>query len=149
MDINEVTKFDNRNVGHDKLFPVKTPKPDAVPVVLSEEDGEKSKLKQIGSRLGTNPKPTQVARGRGRGIRGKEALREVGGRISQMIYSHMGRAHRLHHAERSCGVGSASSAKLSSSDGQDGLWNPLLDQEDELSQELDEKMRLGEDFKRE
>ena len=46
---------------------------------------------------------------------------------------------------RICGdvTGSAGSTDLSISDGQDGGWNPLLDEENGLSQELEYKLKLG------
>jgi len=158
-DLNQVTNFDDRNKGHNKHFQVLVttkpvpvlPKPDLdvnsnetlrfgctdVRERMKEEMGEKIKLRKIGLRFGSSSKPDQdlpqVARGRGRGYRlmKNQAMREVGGGIPQMVSASMGTAHRLYKEERSCGdvAGSAGSTGLSSADGQDGGWNPLLDEE--------------------
>jgi len=171
-DLNQVTNFDDRNKGHNKVFQllVETTKP--VPVLpkpdvnsnvtmsygrtdvrdrIKEEMGETSNLRKIGFRFGCSSKPdqhlSQVTRGRGRGYRlmKNQEQRKVGGGIPHMVSASMGTAHRLYKEERICGdvTGSAGSTELSISDGQDGGWNPLLDEENGLSQELEYKLKLG------
>jgi len=172
-DLNQVTNFDDRNKGHNKLFQVlvETPKPvlvltpRPVPVLtmsygctdvrerMKEEMGEKGKLRKIGLRFGSSSKQDhelpQIVRGRGRGYRlmKNQEQRAVGGGIPQMVSASMGTAHRLYKEERNCGdVGGSAghgSTELSSSDGQDGGWNPLMDDDNDLSQELNEKLKLG------
>merc|ERR1719186_2291089 len=149
-DLNQVTKFHQRNVGHDHLFLVDKELKLKHKVDLNanitgfkftdvrekrEERagvmGVRSKLEKLGAAIATSkPKlaKSELTRGRGRRI-GREDVQDkapVGG-ISRMVSSHLGTSHRLHKGERDAG-GSGGSGKTSSTD---ELWNPYDDNEDD------------------